>query len=291
MQSGAGQGTGFGDDDYRTAGSRIVDRASVWESELVVKVKELQEAELSHARRGQAVFGFHHWVGHPELARAARNRRHRHRLRGRSRRTRWLPAAGTHVDHRGTHGHRRGHAAPSGRAPRKVLVLGAGHAGRAAAEAARHAGADVHVLRRATATPEAVEEHTTEVDLVVGAVFTAGEKTPKLLPRSLVARMKRGAMIVDISIEEGGVAQTSRPTSHDEPTFVEECVIHYAVPNMPSAVPREAAEAISAAVLPYVRALAKRASRTPCARTRWPARRTFLLARYPLHFHLRLGFQ
>ncbi len=139
-----------------------------------------------------------------------------------------------------------------------MLVLGAGHAGRGAAQAAREAGADVHVLRRATATPQAIEQHALAADLVVGAVFTAGEKTPKLLPRSLVARMKRGAMIVDISIEEGGVADTSRATSHEEPTFVEEGVIHYAVPNMPSAVPREAALAISAAVLPYARALAGR---------------------------------
>lgn len=256
VQSGAGTGSGFSDDDYRVAGARIVDLARVWESELIVKVKELQASELSHARRGQTVFGFHHWVGHPELAGQC------------------LATGITAIAYESVRDAQGGFPllAPmsiiagrmaidvatrhQGCVPRKALVLGAGHAGRAAAEAARNAGAEVHVLRRATATPQAIEEHALEADLVVGAVFTAGEKTPKLLPRALVARMKRGAMIVDISIEEGGVAETSRQTSHEQPTFIEEGVIHYAVPNMPSARPREAADAISAAVLPYVRTLA-----------------------------------
>jgi alanine dehydrogenase len=137
-----------------------------------------------------------------------------------------------------------------------VLVLGAGNAGDAAAQAARDTGATVTVLRRATATPEAVERAALAADLVVGAVFVAGMPTPKLLSRALVARMKRGAMIVDICIDGGGVAETSRATTHADPVFVAEDVIHYAVENMPSAVPREATEAISAAVLPYARAIA-----------------------------------
>jgi alanine dehydrogenase len=133
-----------------------------------------------------------------------------------------------------------------------VLVLGAGQAGQAAAEAAGKIGAQVTVLRRATATPEAVEREALQADLVVGAVFTAGEPTPKLLPRSLVARMKRGAVIVDICIEEGGVAETSRATTLENPTYVEEGVIHYCVGNMPAAWPREASAAISESALPYI---------------------------------------
>ena len=143
-----------------------------------------------------------------------------------------------------------------GRAPRRVLVLGAGHAGRAAERAALERGASVTVLRRASATPAAIERAALEADLVVGAVFVPGSPTPKLLPRSLVARMKPGSMIVDIAIDAGGVAATSRPTTHAEPTFVEEGVIHYCVENMPSAHPAEAAAALSAAVLPYARELA-----------------------------------
>jgi alanine dehydrogenase len=144
-----------------------------------------------------------------------------------------------------------------GRAPARVLVLGAGAAGQAAADAARKLGAEVTVLRRATATPEAIESHALAADLVVGAVFSAGEATPKLLPRALVRRMKRGAVIVDICIEEGGVAETSRRTTHEDPTYVEEGVVHYCVGNMPAAWPREASAALSEAALPYVLDMAR----------------------------------
>ena len=133
-----------------------------------------------------------------------------------------------------------------------VLVLGAGHAGRAAAEAARKRGAEVTMLDSRTATPEAVERHALEADLVVGAVFVAATPTPKLLPRALVKRMKRGAAIADISIDAGGVAETSRPTTHANPTYVEEGVVHYCISNIPAADPPTASAAISEAVLPYV---------------------------------------
>src|SRR5205085_440188 len=106
------------------------------------------------------------------------------------------------------------------------------------------------------ATAEAIERHALEADLVVGAAAIAGAPTPKLLPRTLVRRMRRGAMIVDVAIDGGGVAETSRMTSHAEPTYVEEGVIHYAVPNMPAARPRAATEALARAVLPFARALA-----------------------------------
>src|SRR5206468_3481299 len=102
------------------------------------------------------------------------------------------------------------------------------------------------------ATAETITRLALEAELVVGAVFSAGEPTPKLLPRSLVRQMRRGSVIVDIAIEEGGVAETSRPTTHAEPSYVEEGVVHYCVGNMPAARPREAAAAISGAALPYV---------------------------------------
>jgi len=139
-----------------------------------------------------------------------------------------------------------------GRVPGRVLVLGAGPAGSAAAEAARVAGAHVTVLRRGTASTAAIETAALEADLVVGAVFATGEPTPKLIPRTLARRMKRGAMIVDICIEEGGVAETSRPTTHETPVYEEEGVLHYCVGNMPSARPKDASAGISEAVLPYV---------------------------------------
>jgi len=256
VQAGAGAGTGFADDEYRDAGARVVDAKRAWDNELVVKVKELQEVDFAHLVPAQAVFGFHHLVGHPGHAREV------------------LASGITAIAYEAVRDAKGGLPllAPMsiiagrmsievasralGRAPSNVLVLGAGYAGNAATDAARAAGAEVTQLRRTTATPQAVEHAALRADLVVGAVFVTGERTPRLLPRSLVARMKRGAMIVDISIDEGGVAETSRATSHADPTYVEEGVIHYAVPNMPSAVPRDAAQAISAAVLPYARALA-----------------------------------
>lgn len=256
VQSGAGVGTAFTDDAYRQAGAHVVDAAQAWDSDVVVKVKELQAADFGHLVPGRAVFGYHHLTGHPDDAR------------------RVLASGITAIAFEAVRDARGGFPllAPMsiiagrmavdvatrtlGHPPRQVLVLGAGHAGNAAAEAARAAGAHVTQLRRSTSTPDAIERGALRADLVVGAVFTAGMRTPTLLPRALVARMQRGAMIVDISIEEGGVAETSRATRHDDPTYVEEGVIHYAVPNMPSASPREAAEAISAAALPYLRAIA-----------------------------------
>jgi alanine dehydrogenase len=258
VQSGAGSGTGFHDDEYRRASARIVDADEAWSGDLVVKVKELQATDLARVVPGQAVFGYHHLVGHPHHAQKV------------------FASGITVIAYEAIRDAAGGFPllAPMsiiagrmaiqvaeralGHGPRDVLVLGAGYAGNSAADAARAAGARVTQLRRSNATPNAIEDAALQADLVVGAAFSAGQRSPKLLPRSLVARMKRGAMIVDISIEEGGVAETSRATTLADPTYVEEGVIHYAVPNMPSAVPREAAEAISAAVITYARALARK---------------------------------
>jgi len=163
-----------------------------------------------------------------------------------------------------------------GHAPAQVLVLGAGHAGLAAAEAARRLDAQVTVLTRseasrdaararlgpavecALASPAAVERSALAADLVVGAVFVPGTPTPKLLPRALVRRMRRGAVIADVSIDAGGVAETSRPTTHAQPTYVEEGVVHYCVANIPAGDPAASAAALGEALLPFVRRLAAR---------------------------------
>ncbi|MGZ5036255.1 MAG: alanine dehydrogenase [Usitatibacter sp.] len=256
VQSGAGARIGFGDDAYRSAGARVVSAGEAWQAELVVKVKELQDADFGNVRGPQAIFGFHHLAGEPQ-------------------RTRRVAAAGVTAiafEMVRDAGGKFPMLAPMsaiagrmaievgakhlGREPAKVLVLGAGPGGSSAAAAARERGAEVTVLRRADATPEAIERAALGADIVVGAVFIPGEPTPKLLPRELVARMRRGSVIVDVSIEEGGVAETSRPTTHADPVFVAEGVVHYCVGNMPAAEPAAAADAISAAALPYVRELA-----------------------------------
>ena len=252
VETRAGLTVGFDDQAYRDAGAMVVTTRDAWDAELIVKVKELQDEDLALAQPTTAVFAFHHLVGAPERVRAIAARR--------------LTAiafemvrdARGHLPFMAPMSRIAGRMAPAiaqrelGHVPSRVLVLGAGPCGSSAAKAAEQMGAHVTVLRRATATPEAVEREALQADLVVGAVFTAGEATPKLLPRSLVRRMKRGAMIVDVCIEEGGVAETSRSTTHEEPTYVEEGVIHYCVGNMPAAWPREASAAISEAALPYI---------------------------------------
>jgi len=251
VETRAGLTVGFDDEAYRDAGAMVVTARDAWDAELVVKVKEMQDEDFTDARAGTAVFAFHHLVGAPERTRALARK--------------GLTAIAFEMvrDGRGQFpmlapmSRIAGRMAPAiahaelGRPPARVLVLGAGHAGRAAAQAAQNLGAHVTVLRRATASADAVEREALQADLVVGAVFTAGEPTPKLLPRELVRRMKAGSVIVDICIEEGGVAETSHATTHEDPTFVEEGVIHYCVGNMPAAWPREASAAISEAALPY----------------------------------------
>ena len=254
IETRAGAGVGIADDAYRDARADIVVARDVWDSDLIVKVKEVQDADLAAMPRGATIFSFHHLPGEPA-------------------RTRALAAKGATAiafemvrDARGEYpllapmSKIAGKMAAEKFPARKVLVLGAGHAGNAAAVAARRRGAEVVVLTRSTATPENIERHALEADLVIGAVFVAGEPTPKLIPRSLVKRMKPGATIVDISIDAGGVAETSRPTTHEEPTYVEEGVVHYCVPNIPAGDPPVASAAISEAVLPYVLDLAARES-------------------------------
>jgi alanine dehydrogenase len=258
VASGAGGGIGQVDSAFLEAGARIVAPAEAWNAELIVKVKEIQDGDKPHLRPGQALFCFHHLPSEPARTRAVA--------------ASGITAIAFEMVRDATGGFPllapmsviAGRMAIEvgaqylGRAPRSVLVLGSGKAGLAAAAGALALGAEVTVLRRATATREAVERAALEADLVVGAVFVPGAPTPKLLPRALVARMKRGAVIVDICIDAGGVAETSRATTHATPTFIEEGVIHYCVENMPAAQPAAAASAISAAVLPYARELASK---------------------------------
>jgi len=158
--------------------------------------------------------------------------------------------------------------------PAKVVILGGGVSGTHAAEMAVGMRADVTVvdrsvdrlrelssmfgasLRTAYSTTETIERLVRHADLVVGAVLVAGAAAPKLVSRAMVKTMKPGTVMVDISIDQGGCFETSHPTTHAEPTFVVDGVIHYCVANMPGAVPRTSTLALTNATLPYVRALA-----------------------------------
>ena len=258
VETHAALGIGIGDDDYRDAGADIVTARDVWDADLIVKVKEPQAADLRSMPKGATVFSFLHLTGEPERVRALAGRGATaiafESVRDKQGR---FPLLAPMSDIAGRMAIEAGRNL-LGRVPQRVLVLGAGHAGQEAAKAARLAGSQVTMLARTArdgveaASPEAIERYALEADLVVAAAFVAGQPAPKLIPRSLVKRMKRGAVIVDVSIEEGGIAETSRRTTHAKPTFVEEGVIHYCVGNMPAARPAEAAAAISEAVLPYV---------------------------------------
>jgi alanine dehydrogenase len=161
-----------------------------------------------------------------------------------------------------------------GVAPAKVVILGGGVSGTHAAEMAVGLRADVTVvdrsvkrlrelsaifanqLKTAYSTAQTIEELVRDADLVVGAVLIAGAAAPKLVTRAMVKTMKPGTVLVDIAIDQGGCFETSRPTTHAEPTFVLDGVIHYCVTNMPGAVPRTSTFALTNATLPYVRAIA-----------------------------------
>jgi len=273
---GAGAGIGMTDEVYRAAGASVVEPAQAWNAELVVKVKEIQAEELPGLAPGVAIFGFHQLGNDPALTRALAARGVTaiayEMVRAADGRYPLLEPMSAIAGSLAI----AIAAQVLGKDAGSVLVLGAGSAGIEAARVAAHGGARVTLLTRTRASlerardavdlpvdlgivsPETLEHHVPRVDLVVGAAAIAGAPTPKLLPRSLVKRMRRGAMIVDIAIDGGGVAETSRMTSHADPTYVEEGVIHYCVPNMPAADPRRATQALSRAVLPFARELASR---------------------------------
>jgi alanine dehydrogenase len=171
-----------------------------------------------------------------------------------------------------------------GVAPAKVVVLGGGVSGTHAVEMAVGLRADVTVVDRSVkrlrelsaifgsqlktvySTAHAIEELVRDADLVIGAVLIAGAAAPKLVTRAMVKTMKPGAVLVDIAIDQGGCFETSRPTTHAEPTYVLDGVIHYAVTNMPGAVPRTSTFALTNATLPYVKALADHGWRAAISR-------------------------
>jgi len=167
--------------------------------------------------------------------------------------------------------------------PAKITILGAGVAGSNAARMAVGVGARVYALDRSMdvlrrmesefgarvvtvfSSRDAVESHVLSADLVIGAVLVPGAAAPRLVSRAMVAAMKRGAVVVDIAIDQGGCFETSRPTTHADPTYVVDDVVHYCVANMPGAVPRTSTYALNNATLPFVLALADKGWRRALA--------------------------
>ena len=281
VEHGAGAGVGFGDEEYVAAGARLGDP---WQCDVVVKVKELQPAEYRKPRPGQTVLSFDQFAVDRSLLDAARasgatfiSYNTVGRQRGESPILAPMSAiAGRLALLMGAWCLQRQNGGSgvllSGfgdMPPGKVVILGAGNVGANALALAHGIGADVTVHARTDRRLAALrslypsvtfttdEPRVQDADLIIGAVFTPGHTSPKLVSRKMLAGMRRGSALVDVGIDYGGIAETSRPTSHARPIYVEEGVVHYCVPNMPAACPRTASIALERAVLPYARKLMK----------------------------------
>ena len=274
VEPGAGRGVGFSDDEYRAAGATLGD---AWDCDLVVKVKELQESEYARPRRGQTVFGFQHFGPDRALLDAALASGATFIAFETVGQASGLPIlspmsaiagrlavqAGAWCLQKQNGGSGVLLPGVEGIAPGKVVIAGAGNVGANALHVACGFGADVTVFSRSekprlkATYPRAVfrtDRISIEAaDLVIAGVLTPGQMSPKLITRAMLRAMRPGSAFVDVGIDQGGIAETSRPTSHSQPTFVEEGVVHYCVPNMPAAAARTASLALERAVLPFVK--------------------------------------
>jgi alanine dehydrogenase len=290
VQTGAGEPIGLTDQAYREAGATVVpDAAAAYEAELVVKVKEPQPAELALLGAGQTLFCYLHLASAPMVARGLLERR----VTGIAYETVVSPSGGTpllapmsqiagrlaiQAGMQALEMRNGGRgvllAGVPGAPPGAVAVIGGGIVGTNAVRLAVGIGARVTLLDRKAERLKAfddlyqgrletrlanaanIAECVARADLVVGAIYVHGRRPERLLPRTLVRTMQRGAALVDVSIDQGGIAETSRPTTQSDPFYVEEGVVHYCVTNMPAAVARTATIALTEATLPYVAALA-----------------------------------
>lgn len=292
IQKGAGIGVGLSDADYTMAGATVAAEAAeifAW-ADLLVKVKEPQPQECRMLRRGQTLFTYLHLAPDPaqtELLLASGATAIAYEtvtaadgslplLAPMSEVAGRLAAqAGAHCLEKAQGGAGVLLGGVPGVAPAKVLIIGGGVVGDNAAAMALGMGADVTLLdcslsrlrqvgmeyggrvKCVYSTADAIEEYALRSDLVIGAVLVPGAAAPKLLSRDIIARMKAGSVVVDVAIDQGGCFETSRPTTHQQPTYLVDGVAHYCVANMPGAVPRTSTFALNNATLPFIMALAE----------------------------------
>ncbi|HEY2818474.1 MAG TPA: alanine dehydrogenase [Casimicrobiaceae bacterium] len=297
VESGAGSAIGFDDDHYRGAGATVVgDAREIWRSDLIIKVKELQPAEYPMLIAGTTIFGYAQLARDPGLADAVVRAGVRilayelvrdasgafpllapmSRIAGRL-----APFAGAqclHADRGGAGVLLTGVDRVDGA---RVVIVGAGTAGAEAARVAARLGCRVTVLSRGSKRLDAIARELAEsgspieaqtmqragrdgfaaaiaaADLIVGAVNDPGTLSPHLITREHLRSMRAGSAFVDIGIDQGGIAETSRMTTLSNPTYIDERIVHYCVPNMPALVPRTATEALTAATFRYVQRFAR----------------------------------
>ena len=293
VQADAGVGIGFSQQDYARLGARIVDTAAevFTDAELVVKVKEPQLEECAMLRPEQVLFTYLHLAADkPQADALLKSGVTAIAYETVTAEDRTLPLltpmsevagrmsvqVGAYALQKAVGGSGVLLGGVPGVAPAKVVVIGGGIAGSNAASMALGLQAEVTVLdksvprlrwlqntfgaslRTIMATGESIKKEVESADLVIGAVLIPGAAAPKLVTRDMLKNMRDGSAIVDISIDQGGCFETSRPTSHDDPTYIEEGVVHYCVTNMPGAVARTACLALNNVTLPYVCALANK---------------------------------
>jgi alanine dehydrogenase len=287
VERSAGEGSGFSDQEYRKAGATVVERAKdVWEgADMVVKVKEPLGPEFSLMRPGQILFTYLHLAANRELTLKLMERRivgiGYETVQGRDGSLPLLRpmseiagrasvlAGGMCLEAR--HGGRGVLlCGASGVPPAKVVILGAGVVGTNACKVALGIGARVSILdihpERLSYLHDITQGHIATfisnrmtigeeiagADLVIGAVLIPGAHAPKLVTRQMLKRMRPGSAVVDISVDQGGCFETTRPTTHENPTYIEEGIVHYCVANIPGAFPRTSTFALTNATFPYV---------------------------------------
>ncbi len=290
VERGAGARIGHADTAYERAGARIVDGPeAVYQCPMVVKVKEPQPSEVPLLWEGQVLFTYLHLAAFPELTRQLIERgivaiAYETVTDARGRLPLLIPmseVAGRLAIQAGAWGLEMVNGGRGvllggvpGTVPGRVCIVGGGTVGTEAAKMARGLGADVTLLdidldrlrylddlfggtvKTVYADRHALDEAIEGADLVVGAVLVPGHQAPKLITRDNVRRMAEGSVIVDVAIDQGGAAETSHPTTHADPFFIVDGVVHYCVANMPGAVARTATHALTNATTPFVLALA-----------------------------------
>lgn len=290
IQMGAGTAIGFTDQMYEKAGATIVPSAEkVYEAEMVLKVKEPQSSEFPLLKKGQILFCFLHLAPDPEQLKHLVEREvvaiAFETIFDRENRlpilTPMSEVAGRIAIQAGATALQLSNGGKGlllggvpGVGPAKVAVLGGGVVGTQAARMALGLGAEVTLverrlsrlrelddlygpqLRTLFSTPYAIEEVVRNADLVIGAVLIPGKKAPKLMTEEMIKSMQSGSVFVDVSIDQGGCAETSKPTTHSNPIYTVHNVVHYCVANMPGACARTSTQALTNALVPYVTALA-----------------------------------
>jgi alanine dehydrogenase len=292
VETGAGAAVDFTDDAYRDAGATIVATPrAVYTADLIIKVKELQPSEYALTHADQIVFGYHHFAPDRDLLQAMLDAKiaavayetvtdasgllpllvPMSRIAGRL-----APQMGAWALQMANGGSGVLLSGVPGVLPAKVLVIGGGTVGQDAARIAIGMGADVtlldrnaarlehladvfgHRLKTALSTDASLPPLVHDADLVIGAVLLPGKRAPRLVTREDLRRMRRGSVIVDVAIDQGGICETSRPTTHSKPIYIEEGIVHYCVANMPSAVARTATLALTQTTLPYAAEIASK---------------------------------